>query len=238
MRRNRTSLMIWAAAVLTQWFCMRESGIFQYEQPFFTGLEAADSIGGNLTVILYSLTSLPFLLVVFSGNVSQMLRGRGSLLLIRSYGRWKLWLAMVGRLAIGLGLLIGCMLILFSLGRDASWALIGSGERIAGAVLYYITVLDILLIQYVLELYIETGSAYGFMTVFTAAALLLSGIAGKDPFWLNAVLFPNLGFAQKNGALEKAEPMVHMELSALLLVMIFLAAFCIGLKRIARIDIM
>jgi len=230
--------MIWAAAVLTQWFCMRESGIFQYEQPFFTGLAAADSIGGNLTMILYSLTSLPFLLLVFSGNVSQMLRGRGSLLLIRSYGRWKLWLSMVGRLAIGFGLLIGCMLVLFSLGRDPAWALIGPGERAAGIALYYVAVLDILLIQYVLELYVQTGSAYIFMTVFAAAALLLSGVTGRDSFWLNAVLFPNLGFAQKNGVLENGGAVVHVELSVLLLVMIFLAAFCIGLKRIARIDIM
>lgn len=230
--------MIWASSVLAQWFCMRESGIFQYEHPFFTGLAAADSMGGNLTMILYSLTSMPFLLLVFSGNVSQVLSGRGSLLLIRSYGRWRLWLVMIGRLAIGAGLLIACMLVLFSLGRDAAWVLIGPGKRAAGAVLYYVAVLDILLIQYVMELYVGAGSAYSFMTVFTAAALLLSGAAGRGSFWFNAVLFPNLGFAQKNGVLENGGTMVHAELSMVLLLMIFLAAFCIGLKRIARIDIM
>ncbi len=238
MRRNRTSLMIWAAAVVTQWFCMKQSGIFQYEQPFFTGLEKADSMGGNLTMVLYSLTSLPFLLLLFSGNVSRMLHGRGSLLLIRSYGRWKLWLAMIGRLAIGAGMLIACMLVLFAVGKDGTWEMIAPLEKVAGAALYYVSVLDILLIQYVLELYLKTGSAYVFMTVFTAAALLLPGVTGKDSLWLNAVLFPNLGFAQKNGVLENGGTLVHAGVTAILLAMIFLAAFCIGLKRISRIDIL
>lgn len=238
MRRNKTSLMIWTAAVLTQWFCMRESGIFQYELPFFTGLAAADSMGGNLTMILYSLTSLPFLLLLFSGNVSQMLRGRGSLMLIRSYGRWKLWLAMVGRLAARLGLLIACMLILFSIGKDEAWEIIGPGERAAGAVLYYIAVLDLVLIQYVLELCFKASNSCVFMTVFTAAALLLSGMLGKGSLWLNAVLFPNLGFSQRNGVLESGENMIPAEGSAILLMVIFMIAFYIGLKKVSRIDIM
>lgn len=233
MKCNRISLLLLAGAILLQCFCMRNGSAFDYELPFFSGLLAADSMSGNLLLTLYSIIPMPFLLMFFAGDMDDVTRGYGKLLLIRSYGKGRLMAHLTGRLLLYVTAVSLVMTAAFTLIRIDRWKSLSLEQTVRGLIMYTLTMTAMVLLQYLLELYVEAQYANISVIIGSVITLLISGTLGAEYEKINLLLFPNLAFAQKNGIITEGGTWnFHMiALGWILFVNIILGALCLKILK-------
>lgn len=217
--------------------CMRTGSVFDYELPFFSGLLSADSLSGNMLLTLYSIIPIPFLLMFFSGDMEDVTKGYGKLLLVRSYGKGRLMVRLIVRTFLYVTAVSLVMTAAFTLIRIECWKLLSLEQAAQGLVMYILTMTAMVLLQYLLELFMEVQYANLAVIIGLVTALLISGSIGAEYEEFNLLLFPNLAFAQKNGILtEGGDTSFHLiALCWILLITVLLGVFC--LKKLKKKDI-
>lgn len=202
MKNNEFLLSIVAFSIIFQCITMRTVDMFEYQLPFLAGLVSADSMSGNITLILYSIIPLPFLLMLFSGDMKNLTEGYGKLLIIRNYSKRRLVLEMMIRTIVKVIIFVVFMGCVFTLFKDEEWSGLHIVSQGKALVMYGLTLTAIILIQYILELYLETQYANIAVIIGIVVSLFISGAELEKYWFTNFVLFPNLAFAQKNGIIS------------------------------------
>lgn len=238
MRDEKTSWGLLIGAILLQWYVMYTSDLYETALPFAAGLQAADTGGGNVTQILYAVVPVPFLLWLFSGRAGAIAHGYGKVYIIRNYRREKLLLKEAGKLVLGTGLIQCFTWALFQGFSHQSWEPLDIRSQVRVMLLYTMALIAVLLLQFCLELVISQVYAQVITLVYFAGSLFIWSTAGTKelPLVTGFVLFPNLGFAMRNGALEADRGLFWDSLTALLLICVLLVY--ISLKILRKKDIM
>lgn len=205
LRHNRIYLLLLAGAILLQCICMRNAPIFDYELPFFSGLLPADAMSANMLLTLYSIIPIPFLLMFFSSDMENITEGYGKLILIRCYGKQKLMLCLMIKTLLHVAVISLVMAAAFTFAKADQWGSLSLEKSVQGLTMYTLTMMAIILLQYLLELYVETQYANVIVIIGSVITLLISGAVGIEYKFINFLLFPNLAFAQRNGILAEVE---------------------------------
>lgn len=239
MRGEKAVWGMMIGSVLLQWYVMYSSDLYETALPFAAGLQAADTGGGNVTQILYAVIPVPFLLWLFSGRADAIVLGYGKAYIIRNYSREKLLLKEAGWMALGAGIIQCFAWALFQGFSHQSWEPLDLQVQVRVMLLYTLALIASLLLQFCLELIISQVYAQIVTLVYFAGSLFAYSAAGEAELPLAArfALFPNLGFAIRNGALEAGTgPIFSFSAAALLLVCALL--IYIFLKILNKKDIM
>jgi len=218
---------------------MYASDLYDTALPFAAGLQAADTGGGNVTQILYAVIPVPFLLWLFSGRADAIALGYGKVYIIRSYSREKLLLKEAGKIALSTGIIQCFTWALFQGFSRQSWEPLDLQVQARVMLLYTLALIAALLLQFCLELIISQVYAQIATLVFFAGSLFAYSAAGEKglPLAVRFALFPNLGFAMRNGALEGEDGTVFCCCLAALLFICALLIY-ISLKILRKKDIM
>lgn len=238
MRNSKTLTGMLAFVILFQYMCMRNSPIFEYELPFLSGLTSADSMSGNMLLTLYSIIPLPFLFMLFSGDMRDLTEGYGKLKIIRSYSKRNLVLCLLGKTAVVVTIITLFMGSVFTLFQANEWKNLEISLQGRGLAMYSLTICAMILVQFILELYLEVQYANLSVIIGMTVCIFISNVLGTKSYVVNLVLFPSLAFAQKNGVIQGDEVGVSFTGSVIwiILINIFLGVFI--LKKFTKKDIM
>ncbi len=232
MKRNKLQFFI----LLIFIFVMQRSAVLNIEDevyafPFAAGFQVSEDqitdIGKFLTIVI----PVFLLLFLFGGMFENIKSGYGKILIIREMRRTNLCVKQILNLYLGIA---GCVLIQIVVFLN-TW----NGETntvIKMLVLYYLTIAAVLMLQGVLELYMD--SLYANITVliyFTASILLGDRFMGQNSgIIFHSVIFPNLAFGYRNGCIGKGD----CSAAFLTMTMINLLLFWISVKRFKTCDIL
>lgn len=205
MKNNTFDKLLIAVIVLAQFFFIRNESSFDMALPFLSGLTPADTASGNMFLIMYSYLPFPFFLLYFSGKMRNLTERYGLLVTIRGGGKARLVSMLMGETILLVIGIVSTMGILYTIGRKGEWIIFDKALQFQGIMLYAVTVILLIQMQFLLELYIETHYVLGIVTLWGVTALFVSGSIEKQGSMINLVLFPNLAFAQKNGVLNRME---------------------------------
>ena len=223
MKNNTFDKLLIAVIVPVQFFLIRNEASFDLALPFLSELTSADTIAGNMFLIMYAYLPFPFFLLYFSGKMRNLTEQYGLLITIRGNRK--------DRLVIGIA---GTMGILYTIGRKEQWIIFDKTLQTQGIILYTATITLLIQMQFLLELYMESHYAFGITTLWGVIALFASGSTLKQCDMINLILFPNLAFAQKNGVLNE---MKFSASSAFMIVLVIYLVFtALILYRIRKRD--
>lgn len=237
MKNEKTQWVILIMAILAQYVFMRTADIFEQQLPFITGLIRADTIGGNIVAIMYTISTVPFILLIFSHDVYRLLSGYGNLLVIRSYSKSKLLVRLIVR-SCGKLLIIMCIyLFIFEIFPDDRWCRLEFIAGIKVLISYYLMLSDLVLLMYVAELIISPQVSYILTVIYFTSSLLIYTGSDSDYSVRSMLMFPNLGYGLRNGALalQSSVQYTHTVFSLFVLGIILII---ISLHRIKKIDYM
>ena len=239
MRGEKAVWRMMIGSVLLQWYVMYSSDLYETALPFAAGLLSADTGGGNVTQILYAVIPVPFLLWLFSGRADAIVLGYGKVYIIRNYCREKLLLREVGGMALRAAVVQAFTWGLFQVCSHPSWNPLTFQEQARVMALYTLALISVLLLQFCLEMVICQVYAQIVTLVYFAGSLFAYSAAGEAglPLAARFALFPNLGFAMRNGALE-ADERTAFCLSTTVLLLVCALLMHISLKILNKKDIM
>lgn len=238
MRNSKIMTAILMLSIFMQLMSMKNTPIFDYELPFLSGLLSADSMSGNLLLTLYSVIPFPFVLMCFSGEMKNLTERYGKLLIIRSCSKKRLIRKLMIKTATTVAGITLFMWGIFTYFKEAQWMHLGVMTQGKAVTMYGLTMLAIVLMQYILELYLEVQHSNIGAIIGMAATVFISGALGDKYRYVNFILFPNLAFAQKNGIIAKGIEDVSFESCFYWIVLICIGMYCFILKKIVKIDIM
>lgn len=239
MRDEKAGWGLLLGSLLLQWYIMYTSDLYETALPFATGLLSADTGGGNVTQVLYAMIPVPFLLWLFSGRADRITLGYGKVYIIRNYSRKKLLLKEAGVMVLGTGLIQCFTWSLFQGFAHQSWEPLTASTQARVMLLYTLALIAALLLQFCLELVVSQVYAQIITLVYAACSLLVYGGAGEEgiPLAARFALFPNLGFAMRNGAMAAEDKTMFCCCLAGLLFLCALLIY-ISLKILDKKDIM
>lgn len=239
MKNERITLELTFGSILLQWYFMYSSDVFEMTLPFSTGLLSADTMGGNLTQIMFSIIPIPFLLWLFSGRMELITKGYGKVYIIRNYGRGKMLFKEVGKMILSITLIECFAWAAFQGLSNSDWISLSITEQLKVMTLYTQSLIGAVLLQYCLELMMNQAYAQIVTLVYYTVSLFTYNFV-HDTSILNVikvVFFPNLGFAMRNGAIEAGNPALFVcSMIEILLICTFL--IFISLKIVNQKDIM
>ena len=239
MKNERITWGLAFASILLQWYFMYTSDAFEVALPFSTGLLSADTMGGNITQILFTIIPIPFLLWLFSGRMEGITRGYGKVFIIRNYSRKKLLLKETGKMVVTVTLLQCFVWALFQGFPHDDWVALPVMQQARVMLLYMLALIGVVLLQYCLELVVSQIYAQITTLVYYAVSLFSYGIVQDTGIRAvtKGVFFPNLGFAMRNGAVEtgNVEPFLSSVTEMLLICTLLMY---ISLKIVSKKDMM
>lgn len=192
-----------------------------YELPFASCLMIFESQKANIILMLYTILPIPFILFIFSGMTKELTEGCGKLWIIRNYQKEKLYLKIIGSCAVELFVVVICQVFVFSI-NQRNWKSILVNEIGQIMVIYYLGILEIVLLQSVLELFIDVSYANLITNIFLVGSLWLGNIflPIEKMKWIGLLLFPNMLFGGRNGIIRQET--IHIEYDYLLCYLVFL----------------
>lgn len=238
MKNKRNILLLLGIMVLAQFFWLRENLNFDRELPFLSCLFVADTAQGNMLLTMYSYLPFPFFLLLFSGEMQQLIAGYGSLMVIRGSNKTGLLITLIGKICLQMAGIVLAMWMLYSIGKSEHWAAIGRSQQIQGMFMYTFTLIVMVQLQLLLELYMDEQYAYGMTMITGIVAIFASGTIGTRFAMVNLFLFPNLAFARKNGVLNEANYNLPFETACLVLVGIYLVLALMTMQRFKQKDML
>lgn len=236
MKDKRISWLLLAVMAGMQYFCYYQNPFTDWELPFATGLRPADTSSGNLLLIMYAYLPVPFILLLFSGDMQRLLAGYGLLLSVRGEKRYRLLLQVERKMIVQVFASVFLTGIVYTIGRKDTWEILTTVQRLWVLLLYGLAVCALIQLQYLLELYTDVQYALGIVLVGGALSLFISGSCRGNQEVINSLLFLNLGFARKNGIIPVAQQGISPELALLTLTAIFLCTIGITLKVFRKRD--
>lgn len=221
MRSSRVNLILAICSIFVQRLLFETVAFDLYELPFASCLMIFESQKANVILMLYTILPIPFLLFMFSGLVQELIEGCGKLWIIRNYQKEKLYLKVIGNCAIKLLAFVICQIFVFSIAKR-NWQSISVNQIGKIMVIYYLGILEIVLLQFVLELFIDVSYANLITNIFFVGSLVLGNIflPIEKMKWIGLVLFPNLLFGGRNGIIH--QEIIHIEYNYLLCCLAFL----------------
>ncbi len=239
MKIEKISWVLALGAIILQWYFMYTSDFLEIELPFSTGLLTADMAGGNVTMILFSIIPIPFILWLFSGTITSVISGYGKLYIIRDYSKSKMLIKEVGKMLIVVMVICSFTWTLFQLLRSDRWIPLTAQEHIRVMTMYALTLTGTILLQFCLEfvwgqVYAQTAT----LVYFTMSLFAYSLVKGTRALMLvRWICFPNLAFGMRNGAVDTGAKGVFLY-SMIEIVMICSLLIYISLKFVNKKDIM
>lgn len=238
MRNSKILTAILILSVFLQLMSMKNAPIFDYELPFLSGLVSADSMSGNMLLTLYSVIPFPFVLMYFSGGMKNLTERYGKLLIIRSCGKKRLIRKLMIKTAAAISVVNLFMLGSFTYFKEEQWTHFDVMRQGKALLMYGLTMLAIVLMQYILELYFEVQHSNIGVIIGMTAMIFISGAVGDKCWYANLILFPNLAFAQKNGVIARELEGASFELCCCWIVFLCMGMYCFILKKFEKKDIM
>ena len=198
--------MVLTIVVIIIQFCwIRNDDSFDIMIPFLSGLKSADTAAGNMFLLMYSYLPFTFFLLCFSGSMRELFMGYGLLLTIRGQSRSRLLGKLMLKSSFSFSCITAVMWSVYTIGCADWWMPITWTKQLQALMLYDITVVTMIQLQYLLELYMRSHYANGAVILFGLISLFVTGMLSTMENWkayvLYLLLFPNLAFAQKNGVL-------------------------------------
>lgn len=231
MKKNRLQIFVFLIFI----FAMQKSAILNSEDaayafPFAAGFKVPEDKITDIGEFLIIAIPIFLLMFLFGGRFDNIRSGYGKLLIIRDVRRTKLCFKQVLNLYFGFA---GCVLIqtlIFLNTRNGE-----TGTVVKMLVLYYLTITAVLMLQGVLELYIDSVYAnIAVLIYFTVSILSGDRFMGQNSgMILHSVLFPNLAFGYRNGCIGSGE--CSIAFLTILVVNILLVG--ISVKRFRSCDI-
>lgn len=239
MKNERITWGLVFGSILLQWYFMYTSDVFERALPFSTGLLSADTLGGNLTQIMITIIPIPFLLWLFSGRMEAIARGYGKVFIIRNYSRKKLLLKEDGKMILTVILIQGFSWSVFQGFPHGDWEPLSVMQQARVMAMYTLALIGTVLLQYCLELMMSQVYAQIATLTFYVVSLFSYGTVQDEGIsaGVNAVLFPNLGFAMRNGAIETGDIKPFL-FSAVEMLLICTLLIHISLKIVSKKDMM
>lgn len=226
--------MLTIVVIVAQFFWIRSDFSFDKALPFLSGLTPADTAAGNMFLLMYSYLPFPFIFLYFSGEMQNLTKGYGLLLAIRGSNRIKLLASLMGKTFISVSILAASMGGLYTVGKAEHWISFDHNLQVHAVILYGFTIILLIQMEFLLELYVESRYAFGAVTIWGITAIFISGSLRNPSGMADLLLFPNLAFAQKNGAIEG---MGHSVMPAYMtLIFIYSALTILILIRIRKKD--
>lgn len=193
-------------SVPVQWYCMYSSGIMEKQLPFATELLCAETAADNITMILYVVIPLPFMLWVFSGRMEDIVNGYGRLYMIRNCSRRKILFREAGKMGAEVILLQSFAWAVYQSFSPEEWLRLDALTQMRVMTMYTLTAAAVVLLQFLLELLMGQTAAQIAVLVYCTVSLFVYDLARSAVAQgiLRVLFFPNLGFAMRNGALTDA----------------------------------
>lgn len=238
MKNKGNMLLLLGIMVFAQFFWLRENLNFDRELPFLSCLFVADTVQGNMLLTMYSYLPFPFFLLLFSGEMRQLIAGYGSLMVIRGRNKTSLLMTLMGKTCLQIAGVVLVMGMLYSIGKSEHWAEIGRSQQIQGLFMYAFTLIVMVQMQMLLELYMDEQYAYGMTMITGIVSIFASGTIGTRFAMVNLFLFPNLAFARKNGVLNEAHYNLSFETACLALIGIYLVLAFMTMQGFKRKDML
>lgn len=239
MKNRITIFGLTSAVIIIQFFWIKRDDSFDLILPFLSELESADTVAGNIFLLMYSYLPFTFFLLCFSESMRELIMGYGLLLTVRGQSRIRL----MGKLMLKCFVIFSCITAvtgaLYTIGCAEWWMPIAWQKQLQALLLYNLTVITMIQLQHLLELYMESHHANGVVILFGLISLFVRGIISvaehSKTAMLNLLLFPNLAFAKRNGILGPGE--ISFPVSLLTLLIIYFVLTMLILQSFRRKDI-
>ncbi|MCD7826197.1 MAG: DUF2705 family protein [Clostridiaceae bacterium] len=239
MRKNNAiNFILLFAAILAQRVLFTLSDFPYIQMPFSTALEIFDSFGATLLATLYSFFPIPFALFLFWGTSSELTEGYGKLVIIRSYGRSLICIQKIGKLFLKMAGIAYFQILIFTINNN-SWENISLTVMIYVIAAYYLGLFAIILLQFYLELMIDTTYANTTVIIFSLISIFIGNIvlSAQKGKWLIFILFPNLMFGRRNGAIETNWPVINCKQTILIAIIWCIILTALSLLKFKNKDI-
>lgn len=239
MKNRITVFGLTIVVIIIQFFWIKSDDSFDSMLPFLSELESADTVAGNMFLLMYSYLPFTFFLLCFSGSMRELIMGYGLLLTVRGQSRSRLLGTLMLNSFITFSCITAVMGVIYTIGSAEWWMSIAWQKQLQALLLYNITVITMIQLQYLLELYMESHYANGAVILFGLISLfatgIISAVENSKMVMLNLFLFPNLAFAKKNGVLGLGE--ITFSVSLLTLLIIYFVLTLLILQSFRRKDI-
>lgn len=185
-----------------------ESNIFSFLNgiPFGTNFKYLNTY--MLSWIIFILSTLSY----FSGNLTKLLNGYGKLLIIRNYSKTKLILCEISKLYLMLFLFIIIQFFVFW-NPNISFYSNDMYSILLMSLLYFFTVIILILIQFFLELFISAEISTICIYIYTVFSVIFYNIIYINNPNLNLfyyILIPNLAMSYRNGLIDNNFNLVNL----------------------------
>ncbi|MBQ7096158.1 MAG: DUF2705 family protein [Clostridia bacterium] len=231
MKRDKVFLtFLFALSIFLQIYYFRGSPYY-YEYGFSIGYSAEYTRPDAGTELICVLLPLLFIIFLISGSISKLTDGYGKLWIIRNYSKSKLFLKNTYKNILIAAGATGLQVIVYYFFNDLFLPIEqGVGRSV---LLYFLILHGIILLQSVLELYMQPHIANIGIFIFSFASYFTAHIMTQHPI-VKIILFPCLLFGMENGAIDNKE-IYSLYLTAAVLLNITL--LIIGLIKFRKTDI-
>ena len=170
MKSNKVNIALIACSIIIQRLLFQSSGMELYQFPFASSLMIFESQKGNLLLTLYAFIPIPFILFECSGCVRMLTEGYGKMWMIRAYKKEKLFIQTMFRCVWRIFIIAIYQIIIFSI-ADEQWKTISNGQILSLLFIYYLGLITIVILQCLLELFVEVSYANLLCNIFFVASL-------------------------------------------------------------------
>ena len=238
MKNRMINSALIVSAILLQRFLYQTVDFEWYQIPFASSLMTLQNENGNLLLILYAFVPIPFILFEFSGRGRALTEGYGKLWVIRAYKREHLCVNAIGKSIIELFVIILFQTIVF-LPFDQKWQDITGSQMSLILMMYGIGMLNLVLLQFYLEFMMETNYANVLTNIFFVVSLFIGSrvLRSEIFYWVGLLLFPNMLFGTRNGAIYQETGYIHFEYAVITMLMLTVLLCLLIVMKFRKKDI-
>lgn len=204
-----------------------------YKNMFAIGLDKTYQTFDVALTLIYVLIPVLFIMFYMGGSFLDLTQGYGKLLIIRNYSKSLLILKNM--------LKIAATAVVFTAYQMLVWLIINrNGISVNGTakavVMYCITLLAVILLECLLELYIEPQIVNIFLFVYSFVSYFIVQVLPEEilPKAAKILLFPSLMFGMQNGAADGGSE-YYMYLAAVVIIILILAL--LSIRKFKKTDI-
>jgi hypothetical protein len=179
----------------------------------------------------------------FLGNVSENLHGFGKYMLIRNFSKTKFilnqYIAIAVKLLGFLFLQAGVYYLVATIMRHQTSGPVDVSQLIKASFIYYLTLLVLLLLQMMLELFVTPQNSLLFVNMYVVFSIVLAGVlfTFKRMQPLLYVLIPNFMMSLRTDILNGQHFTIHYSMAVIVLFLLLAAIIGLSMQRIKTKDI-
>lgn len=203
------------------------------------GVQIFENISATGQLLTIWFLPVYFIFNVFSGKVSDALTGYGTLLIVRDYKKSKLVLKAFIKIMLELALILILQIVVFYIGTF-NFGKSSIYNIFLRLILYFLTFLTLILIQVLLENYVDSKIS----TIIVSIYIILSVMASNFNYMLHCtnkflhyLFIPNYAMAYRNGLICSKYNIVHYDVCLITLLLLIPALLYIEFRLIQKKDI-